>query len=85
MSADSKVNYNEKFLTKMRDFNILTQNSILINFGMNFIIEIVNQGLYKNLEFKNIGCRSNIDAPPPLLHRYVLSRGGANSISLPCT
>ena len=67
MSADLKVNYNEKFFTKMRDFNILTQKSILINFGMNFIIEIVNQGLFKNLEFKNTGCGSRIGAPSSTL------------------
>ena len=29
------------FYTKMGDFIIMTQNSILINFGMKFIIEIV--------------------------------------------
>ena len=39
----------------MRDFNIMTQNSILINFGMNFIIEIVTLGIFEKLEFKNTG------------------------------
>ena len=63
MSADLKVNYNNFFLPKMRDFNIMTQNSILINFGMNFIIEIVTLGLFKNLEFKNTGGSSSIGAP----------------------
>ena len=47
MSADLKVNYNKNFLPKMRDFNIMTQNSILINFGMDFIIEIINLDLFE--------------------------------------
>ena len=63
MSADLKVNFNKFFLPKMRDFNIMTQNSILINFGMSFIIEIVTLGLFKNLEFKNTGWGSSIGAP----------------------
>ena len=34
----------------MRDFNIMTQNSILINFDMNLIIVIVNLEFLSNSE-----------------------------------
>ena len=47
----------------MENFNIMTQNSTLISFGMNFIIEIVNLGLFKNSEFQNTGWGSSIGAP----------------------
>ena len=67
MSADLKVNFNINFLPKMRDVNIMTQNSILINFDMNFIIEIVTLGLFKNLEFINAGYGSSIGVPSTTL------------------
>ena len=67
MSADLKVNFNKKLLPKISDFNIMTQKSILINFDMNFVIEIVTLGLFKNLEFKNTGCGSSIGAPSTTL------------------
>ena len=70
MSADLKVNFKKKKkkkLPKMRDFNIMTQNSILINFDMNFIIEIVTLGLFKNLEFINTGYGSSIGVPSTTL------------------
>ena len=38
------------FYTKMEDFNIMTQNSILINEDMEFIIEILNLEFLKNQE-----------------------------------
>ena len=34
----------------MKNFNNTSQNSFLINFGMDFIIEIVNLEFLKNLE-----------------------------------
>ena len=34
----------------MKDYNNMPQNSILINFGMDFIIEIVNLKFLKNVE-----------------------------------
>ena len=37
-------------LTSVGDCNIMTQNSNLINFGMDFIIEIINLDLFKNSE-----------------------------------
>ena len=35
----------------MREFNIMTENSILTNFGVDFIIEIVNVEVLKDLEY----------------------------------
>ena len=49
-SEKAKLNFCGKLLYKMGDFNIMTQKSILINFGMDFIIEIVNLDLLKNSE-----------------------------------
>ena len=48
LSADLKVNSNENFLQKIRNFNIMIQNSISINFGMGFIIEMVYLEFLKN-------------------------------------
>ena len=44
----------------MGDFNIMTQNSILINFGVDFIIEIVN---LKKLEYF-IPCKTSQEKNP---------------------
>ena len=40
-----------KLYSKIRDFNIMPENSILANFGKDFIIEIVNVDVLKNLQY----------------------------------
>ena len=56
----------------------MTQNSILINFGMNFIIDIVNLDLFENLEFKN----TDVVLTP--LNYIAMKSRGTIAISVPC-
>ena len=39
-----KLNFSKTFCTRMKDFNNMPQNSILINFGVDYIIELINEG-----------------------------------------